>query len=181
MSLRVTFLGSGDAFGSGGRLQTCILVDGPGQRLVLDYGTSSLSAMRAQGVDPNGIDVVELRVGRTNRLGDLAVTPREAVHTPGTNPTALRVDWGGRTVTYPGDSDWTEELIPAARDADLLIAECYVFEKRIPYHMTYTTLAAHLGELGARRVVLTHMHDDMLARTADVPEACAFDGLLLGV
>jgi ribonuclease BN (tRNA processing enzyme) len=52
----VQFLGSGDAFGSGGRFQTCILVSASGGRLLVDCGASSLIAMKRAGVDPGEID-----------------------------------------------------------------------------------------------------------------------------
>ena len=32
----IRFVGSGDSFGSGGRFQTCIVVDGPGVRFAID-------------------------------------------------------------------------------------------------------------------------------------------------
>lgn len=54
----VRFLGSGDAFGSGGRFQACILVRGGGSAFLLDCGASSLVAMRRFEVDPNEIDGV---------------------------------------------------------------------------------------------------------------------------
>lgn len=60
MPVSVTFIGSGDAFGSGGRLQTCILVDGPETRFCLDFGTSSLIGLRREGIDPNTIDTIVL-------------------------------------------------------------------------------------------------------------------------
>lgn len=60
MTASVCFLGSGDSFGSGGRFQTCILVDLGGRRVLLDCGASSLIAMRSQGVDPSSIDVILL-------------------------------------------------------------------------------------------------------------------------
>ena len=56
--MRIRFLGSGDAFGSGGRLQTCILVESDDFRFLLDCGASSLIALKRGGVDPNGIDAV---------------------------------------------------------------------------------------------------------------------------
>lgn len=56
--VRVRFLGSGDAFGSGGRLQTCILVESDGFRCLLDCGASSLIALKRAGVDPNEIDTI---------------------------------------------------------------------------------------------------------------------------
>ncbi len=54
----VLFLGSGDAFGSGGRFNTCIHVTAPGGAFLIDCGASSLIAMRKFGVDPNGIHTV---------------------------------------------------------------------------------------------------------------------------
>ena len=56
--MNVTFLGSGDAFGSGGRFQACMLVEAPSTRLLLDCGASSLIAMRRFGVDPASIDAI---------------------------------------------------------------------------------------------------------------------------
>lgn len=60
MSVKVTFVGSGDAFGAGGRFQTCILVDAPGTRFVIDFGASSLIALNRLGIDHNSIDAVVL-------------------------------------------------------------------------------------------------------------------------
>lgn len=56
--MRIQFLGSGDAFGSGGRLQTCILLHAEGTRILVDCGTTALIAMRRFGVDPNDIGTI---------------------------------------------------------------------------------------------------------------------------
>ncbi|MGH7345121.1 MAG: MBL fold metallo-hydrolase, partial [Candidatus Rokuibacteriota bacterium] len=58
--MKVRFLGSGDAFGSGGRFQTCIHLESGPSQLLLDCGASSLIAMRRFGVDPQAIDAVVL-------------------------------------------------------------------------------------------------------------------------
>ncbi|MGH7335085.1 MAG: MBL fold metallo-hydrolase, partial [Candidatus Rokuibacteriota bacterium] len=60
MAVTVRFVGSGDSFGSGGRFQTCILVDAPGRRFAIDFGASSLIALHQQGIEPNSIDAVLL-------------------------------------------------------------------------------------------------------------------------
>jgi ribonuclease BN (tRNA processing enzyme) len=60
MSDKVRFVGSGDAFGSGGRFQTCILGEIGERRFLLDCGASSLIALRAQGIDPNSIETILL-------------------------------------------------------------------------------------------------------------------------
>src|SRR5258706_401801 len=60
MAVRIRFVGSGDSFGSGGRFQTCILVDGPGSRFAVDFGASSLIALAQQGIEHNSIDAIVL-------------------------------------------------------------------------------------------------------------------------
>ncbi|MBU1156805.1 MAG: MBL fold metallo-hydrolase, partial [Proteobacteria bacterium] len=54
--LTVKFLGSGDAFGHGGRLQACILLQWEGRRVLLDCGASALISLQRYGVDPGTID-----------------------------------------------------------------------------------------------------------------------------
>ena len=56
--MRIQFLGSGDAFGSGGRLQTCILMESPGFTCLIDCGASSLIALKRANVDPNNVDAI---------------------------------------------------------------------------------------------------------------------------
>jgi ribonuclease BN (tRNA processing enzyme) len=58
-TVTVTFAGSGDAFGSGGRLQACIHVRAPGHpALLLDCGATSMAALKRQGLDPGEIGIV---------------------------------------------------------------------------------------------------------------------------
>ena len=58
--MKVTFLGSGDAFGSGGRLQTCILVAASTGKFLIDCGASSMIAIRKFDVNPNEISQIVL-------------------------------------------------------------------------------------------------------------------------
>jgi ribonuclease BN (tRNA processing enzyme) len=244
MAVRVRFVGSGDSFGSGGRFQTCILVDGPATRFAIDFGCSSLIALAQQDVHPNSIDAIllthlhgdhcggvpflvmdamlaskrerplvvagptglaahlanlsealfpgshimtprfpltwrELEVGSANTVLDLLVTPQHAQHVPETNPTALRVEVGGRVIAYTGDTEWTDDVARIAHGADLLIAECYFHAKAIKGHLTYDAIVGHARSAGARRMILTHMSREMLARQGDVPEECAEDGMVV--
>jgi ribonuclease BN (tRNA processing enzyme) len=56
--MRVRFAGCGDAFGSGGRWQTCIHLAADGQAMLVDCGTTGLLALKAQGPAPNAVRVV---------------------------------------------------------------------------------------------------------------------------
>jgi ribonuclease BN (tRNA processing enzyme) len=59
-TIQVRFLGSGDAFGSGGRLQTCICIKTANSTFLVDCGASALIAMHRYGVVPNDIDMILL-------------------------------------------------------------------------------------------------------------------------
>lgn len=224
--VEIQILGSGDAFGSGGRFQTCFHGRCAAGRFLVDCGASSLIAMKRFGVDPSGVDIILLshlhgdhfgglpffvldaQFGRRTRplvvagppgvetrvhdtmevlfpgsprvqrkfaiefvelkdrskttLGFLAVTPYSVVHPSGALPYALRVECDGKVIAYSGDTEWTEALVEAARGADLFICEAYFFEKKIKYHLDYRTLMEHRDQLGCRRILATHMSDDML-------------------
>jgi len=125
------------------------------------------------------LEFIEMAPGCVTEVNGALVTPYPAVHTPETVPAILRVEMDRKVVTYSGDTDWTEALVAAADGADLFISECYYFEKRIKMHMNYTTLRAHIGELRARQIVLTHMSEDMLRHSHEIPERCAMDGLVI--
>ena len=56
----IQFLGSGDAFGSGGRFQACISLRTKRAHILLDCGASSLVAMKRLGIDPGSVEVVLL-------------------------------------------------------------------------------------------------------------------------
>lgn len=240
-TVRIRFLGSGDAFGSGGRLQTCILAEAEGYFCLIDCGASSLIALKRAGVDPNQIGTVlishlhgdhfgglpflvldgqfsgrrdplrvagppglrarttdamevlfpgssgarrrfgfrfqELSDGAPASVGPLRVTAYEVVHACGAPPYALRIEINGRVVAYSGDTEWTDRLIEAASGADLFICESYYYEKRVPFHLDYSTLMEHRSELNCKRVVLTHMSSDMLSRLGQLEVQSADDGL----
>jgi ribonuclease BN (tRNA processing enzyme) len=71
--MRLTVAGSGDAFGSGGRFQTCMaLADHPGPPTVLlDCGATSLTALRRQHLDPNLVQTVVLSHLHGDHFGGL--------------------------------------------------------------------------------------------------------------
>jgi len=56
----IQFIGSGDAFGSGGRFQTCIRLTHQSGSLLIDCGASSLVALKRAEVGPASIDAILL-------------------------------------------------------------------------------------------------------------------------
>jgi ribonuclease BN (tRNA processing enzyme) len=244
--MEIRFLGSGDAFGSGGRYHTCFLVTAAETRFLIDCGASSLIALKRFGIEPNSIETVlvshlhgdhfgglpfflldahlvsrrtrpltlagppgfrdrlhqaqevffpgstgitskfpltliEMPERIVQRVGPVRVTPFLVQHYSGAPPYALRIEVDGRIITYSGDTEWVDNLVPAAAGADLFIVEAYFYDKKVKYHLDYATLRARLAEIGAKRVILTHMSAEMLARRAEVDLDCAEDGLALSI
>ncbi|MEH2494793.1 ribonuclease BN (tRNA processing enzyme) [Bradyrhizobium sp. AZCC 1678] len=124
------------------------------------------------------LSVVALEPEQSRTFGEVKVTPYPAVHGESGGPfLAYRVEAEGRVITYSADTEWTETLIPAARGADLFIAEAYYYDKIVKNHLSLKTLEAHLPEINAKRLVLTHMSEDMLARLGELPYTTARDGM----
>jgi ribonuclease BN (tRNA processing enzyme) len=244
--MRVQFLGCGDAFGTGGRFNTCFHVTAAQQTFLVDCGASSMIAMRKFGVDPSSIstifithlhgdhfgglpflildgqfasdrttpltiagppglrarldaaievlfpgsarndrkfelEIIELNPGERRIVNGVAVTPHLVTHACGAPPFALRLEAGGKVLTYSGDTEWTETLIAAARDADLFIAEAYFYENAVWHHLDWQTLRSHLPEIRPKRLILTHFGADMLSRVGELPVETADDGKIVEV
>jgi len=247
MTLSLQFIGCGDAFGSGGRFNTCFHLVGERTNLLIDCGASSLVAMKRLDIDRNAIativithfhadhfggipffildaqffskrrvpltivgpvglahwyervmetafpgssqasqkfalHLVEVAAGGSVEVGDVRVSAYQALHGPADGPyLAVRIEAEGRAVAYTGDTEWTPALIPAAQDADLFIAEAYFRDKAIATHLSLNTIEANLPELRPKRLVLTHMSDDMLHHPDRARYETAEDGMVIAI
>jgi ribonuclease BN (tRNA processing enzyme) len=242
--MQLQFVGCGDAFGSGGRSNTCFHVTGERVNFLIDCGASSLPALKRLEIarddidlilithfhgdhfgglpfllldaqftrrtrplviaGPEGIEtrltqvmealfenssktkqrfdlsVVALKPEQAKTFGTVAVTAFPVVHGESGGPfLAYRIEAEGRVITYSADTEWTETLIPAAHHADLFIAEAYYYDKIVRNHLSLTTLERHLPEINPKRLVLTHMSDDMLGRLDTLAHTAADDGMIV--
>lgn len=242
--MQLRFVGCGDAFGSGGRFNTCFHVTGDHVNFLIDCGASSLPALKRQGiarddidlilithfhgdhfaglpfllldaqfsrrtrplaiVGPEGIEIrltqlmealfenssrtkqrfdlriVALRPEETSSFGAVKVTPYPVIHGESGGPfLAYRVEAEGRVIAYSADTEWTQTLVPLGRDADLFIAEAYTYDKVVKNHLSLKTLEAHLPEINPKRLILTHMSDDMLGRLDTLAYVTANDGMIV--
>lgn len=245
--MKLTIAGSGDAFGSGGRLNTCFFLETAKATLLVDCGASALPALKGLKLDPNRIDgivlshlhgdhfggvpfllldaqflsrrdkpllitgppgtrarldalmeavfpkstgskwkfaweVLEIPVGvETDVLGHSILTA-EVIHQSGAPSTALRLADGNKIFAYSGDTEWTDALLPIARDADLFVCECYAYSGKLTGHMVWEVLKTRTDDLRARQLMLTHMGPSMLAHVDEAKAAGALiaeDGLTL--
>jgi ribonuclease BN (tRNA processing enzyme) len=242
--MQVRFVGCGDAFGSGGRLNTCFHLAGERVNLLIDCGASSLPALKRLDIARNDIElilithfhgdhfaglpfflldaqfsrrtkpliiagpegiatrlaqvmealfenssrttqkfelsVVALGPERTSTFGAVSVTPFSVVHGESGGPfLGYRIEAEGRVVAYSADTEWTDTLIPLGREADLFIAEAYTYDKAVRNHLSLATLEAHLDAIKPKRLVLTHMGEDMLSRLDTLAHTPAHDSMII--
>ncbi len=242
--VEIRFVGSGDAFGSGGRFQTCIAVRSSDDFFLIDCGASSLVAMRQQGIQPRDVSkilithlhgdhfgglpfflleaqfvskreapltiagppgleerlmlameilfagsskvnpgfdlhLVELKPRTPTSFDGVEVTAFPAAHFSGAPSYSLRVEVDGKTFVYSGDTQWTETLIEASAGADLFACECYAFGKDVPLHNSYARIIENRSRMTCKRLIVTHMNEDMLSRVPEIELDAAEDGMVV--
>ena len=128
------------------------------------------------------LSVVALSPEETRSFGTVKVTPFFVVHGESGGPfLAYRIEAEERVIAYSADTEWTETLVPLARGADLFIAEAYTCDRIVKNHLSLTTLEAHLAEIAPKRLILTHMSDDMLGRLNSLTHPAADDGMIVEI
>ncbi|QCI64762.1 MBL fold metallo-hydrolase [Phreatobacter stygius] len=246
--MNITVLGSGDAFGSGGRFSTCLyLTADDGTTMLVDCAATSMPALNRAGIDRNAISAIlfthfhgdhfgglpffvldaqfvtrrrapltiagpkgveerahialeaafpgssgakrafdmqfiEIAPGAPAEVAGAGVSAFAMIHDDRAGPClGYRIARDNRVFAYSGDTSWTDQLIPLSREADVLLVECYTVDRKLPNHLDYRTLSAHLSELAAKRIILTHMGSSMLEWAEDLPVERAFDGLVIAL
>jgi ribonuclease BN (tRNA processing enzyme) len=77
----------------------------------------------------------------------------------------------GRSVVYTGDTDYSEEVIDLARNADLLITEASMpDEKKVEGHLTPSLAGQIAAKAQVGRLVLTHMYPE--CEQVDIEAQC---------
>ena len=69
--MKITIVGSGDAFGTGGRAHTCIRVDSAAGTVVVDFGASSITAWNRLGLNTDDIDALVITHLHGDHFGGL--------------------------------------------------------------------------------------------------------------
>jgi ribonuclease BN (tRNA processing enzyme) len=160
------------------RTKPLTIIGPPGHERVIRETMELLFPGSPGRLDSFELTFFEYGTAEPLQVGSLSVRAIPVRHTAGTNPHAVRLTVGRHTIVYSGDTAWLDSLIDLASRADLFLCECYQLEPRKPNHIDLQSIRANLGALTCRRLVLTHLGDEVLALpdASDLPEG-AFDGM----
>jgi ribonuclease BN (tRNA processing enzyme) len=135
------------------------------------------SAERLQEM-PELVDWLSITANHPRQLPLGAGTAQafEVLHSP--EAVGYRVEVAGRTIVFTGDTRWDERLVEHTRGADLLVIDCTSLHTPIGDHLAYDEILEHADDLGAQRIILSHLGQEVIDR-AELELEMASDGLSL--
>jgi ribonuclease BN (tRNA processing enzyme) len=128
------------------------------------------------------VKFVVLEPETSTRLGKFKVSAIRSPHTKPDISLSLRIDGGGKSIVFSGDSGWNDELVEFSAGADLFLCECTYYESaHLTFHLNYPQLAANRDKFKVRRMVLTHLGREVLSREAEVALEMGYDGMKITI
>jgi ribonuclease BN (tRNA processing enzyme) len=112
----------------------------------------------------NAFDIEEYTPDTEIRVGSLSIRFHEVPHFTTTFAVDMRSTNGGGRFTFGADCRPGDELVEIARDTDLLLVEATLPRPErtgIRGHMTPGEAGDHARRANAKRVVLTHISDEL--------------------
>jgi ribonuclease BN (tRNA processing enzyme) len=133
-------------------------------------------------------DVYSLHDGHDFEIGPFRVRAREMEHI-GVHALGYRIEFGGKSIAYTGDSGPTDAIVELAAGADVLVSEATWQDHQplLPFHMSARQAGEHATKAEAQRLILTHIWpslplEDSLSQAAETfegPLDLAREGLVI--
>ena len=119
--------------------------------------------------------VVELKDRGIAEIGDLRIQARSVEHA--VPAFGLTARYGTRQLAYTGDSGPCDSLVTLAKDARVLVAECFATEIEIPsVHLTPEDAGLVAAHANVPRLLLTHLSPGLSEEEAIERAAITYDG-----
>ncbi len=119
--------------------------------------------------------------GKSESIDGIELFPFRVPHQLNDVSLALKIRCDGKIILYSGDSAWTDLFVTHSTGADLFLCECCFYDSEASDHMSFRKIEKKLGELNCKKIVLTHMGEEMLARKDKIPFEVAEDGMVIEI
>jgi ribonuclease BN (tRNA processing enzyme) len=148
----------------------------PGSREQLTSLVSACYRVLSQDKLRFPVSYIEVDAGDEFTVSGAQVSALTMNHTRSELCLGYRIRIGGKTIAFTGDTAWCNALATISDGADLLLIECTNYSTNTPGHLSYRQIARHRRELHARRIVLTHVGEELLRNAGKVRLPIARDG-----
>ena len=122
--------------------------------------------------DAFAIHFEEILPGQSVSHGEWKIDGFPASHMdPPEQPLCLQISSNcGIKIGFSGDTEFCDGLMQAGHDTDLFVAECSALKPPAGRHCTWEEWQKHFGALTTKKLVLTHLSDDVRALSSgDIP------------
>ncbi len=131
------------------------IVGGPGFRLFFDR----MDALYGSWIHPQSYHLtLKETASKPLIFGGMKIFSAPMAHLP--ESVGYRIEWSdGKLLVISGDTDYCENLVRLASDADLLVLECsFPDEKKVEGHLTPSLTGRIARESRCKRLLLTHLY-----------------------
>jgi ribonuclease BN (tRNA processing enzyme) len=130
---------------------------------------------------PFEVEYREVRGNQEVSLGPLRLVPFPVPHQQSEISLGVRIAVEDKSVLYSGDTGWTEALVEHSQGTDLFICECCYYDVRTTFHLDYPRIREQRERFGCRRLILSHLGREVLARRGEIDSELADDGLTVAL
>ncbi len=116
------------------------------------------------------IDICETEPGQTIECQGFKISCYSAVHMSAPDiAMSLRIeDPQGKVAVFSGDTAMNPQLLAAAEQADVLVAECSALHPPIGKHCTFDDWIEAMPKLSAKRLILSHLDEIMRQKAPEL-------------
>ena len=109
-----------------------------------------------------GLNVKQLKDSKIN-IDNFSMETRQIKHSSTTRSVAYKIKFEGRTFVYTGDTEYCNETIEFAKNADALLTECSTpDESKIDGHLTPSLVGSMAKKANVKHLILTHFYPEVL-------------------
>lgn len=127
-------------------------------------------------LDSLPVSWITYQEGKVIDFDNVAVEPFKMVHAEEARPFGVRMTIDDRIIAYSGDTEWHDNILNLAKDADLFICECTFFKTKVDGHLNYAVLSEKAASIECTKILLTHFDEEMIRNADKVGLEMASDG-----
>jgi ribonuclease BN (tRNA processing enzyme) len=131
------------------------IIGGPGFKLFFD----KINELYGAWINPETYHLTVKEISSKPILfGEMKILSAPMAHLPGS--VGYRIEWQGeKSIVISGDTDYSENIVNLASEADLLVLECsFPDTKKVEGHLTPSLAGKIARKSGCKKLLLTHLY-----------------------